>query len=255
MIGLSACGSPTSEDPTPDPGTNGSAPPTTAPTPTPVPIDDDVVLAIDTTATTDDGATLALSARVHQSLAADDPAVAEERQALLSTCDPGFVDAATLDDEDWGIVRVSITAQEAITAQDGDGEWPADVPVTLTTLPLQERGSAAVAVTGDPLQMPQDPAGEVGPCLVHPTVNGAGEASVALGIRYDFASADAQGVFWNAFRYGFTDLSFGESAGVTFTDCTIERTALADELTAPEIGYSEETGDSECSAGLPPEAI
>src|SRR5690554_4664457 len=95
---LTACAEqPDDPKATQSPGGNTSAPPA-AVEPTAVPIDDDVLLAIDTVATSDDGATLALSARVHASLPANDPAVAAEREALLSTCGPDFVDAATLDD-------------------------------------------------------------------------------------------------------------------------------------------------------------
>jgi hypothetical protein len=225
----------------------GTAAPAPSPGPSDIPIDETTLLAFDAVATAPDGAELALSARVHTSLPASDPDVSDERELLLSQCGPDFVTSDALTDDSWGIVRVDVVAQQL-----GDAPWPADSLVSVVTAPRGEPGAAAVAVSGDPLVIADDPAGELGPCLVAPFVEGKGEASVVLGIRYDFASPDAKGVLWNGYRFGFSSVLFGEMSDVVLSECDIERTPVATELAAPEIGYEALTSAAECTAGFPP---
>jgi len=241
LIGCAPTGEPA---PTP---TDASEPGATAePGPTIPPVGDDATLAVDTVATEPGGASLALSLRVAASLPADDAAASELRSLLTEACGPDFVNDDALDGDSWGLVRIDVIAQQL-----GDAAWPAEVPVPMLAGPRGEAGAAATTGSGAPLATPEDPAGESGPCLLPPQVTGAGEAYQVLGIRYDFASADAQGVFWNGYRYGFDSLSFGQETGIVFSECTIRKTELGEQLAAPEIGYEESTDAAECSAGIP----
>lgn len=99
---------------------------------------------------------------------------------------------------------------------------------------------------------PEDPAGELGTCLVPQWLTGAGDGQLVLGIRNDFWSNDVQGVFWNGYRYEFSSMLFAESSGVQFSDCEVTKTPLGEELRAPEVGYTVRADPAECSAGIPP---
>jgi hypothetical protein len=242
LTGCTAASSlPAAPDPSPSP-----APPTqTAPAPDPAA----VLMTVNALATAPEGATLELALAVRQSLPATAAEASELRTLLTGACGPEFVDDATLDGEAWGLVRVDVSAQST-----GAVDWPENLPVSLVSAPRGELGAAAVAASGDPLATPVDPAGELGPCLVELQVSGPGSGYLVLGIRGDFASADAQGLFWNGFRYGLSTVLFGESSGVELSDCVIKKTALGEKLTAPEVGYSERSDAAECSAGVPPAA-
>ncbi len=234
------------------------SPPSTTPTPTPtppsstapaVPAPDTALLTVDAVATAPEGSTLAVRLVVQRSLPADDAAASELRALLSDACGPDFVTDDRLDGEAWGLVRVDVTAEST-----GDVDWPDGLPISLVSAPRGELGAAAVAASADPLATPVDPAGELGPCLVEQQLTGPGSGYLVLGIRGDFASPDAQGLFWNGFRYGFTTVLFGEPSGVELSDCVIEKTSLGEQLAAPEVGYSERTDAAECSAGIPPAA-
>lgn len=234
------CASTPPTDPSPDPGVTG------APSPA-APSADDIVLSIDAVATAPNGAELAIAVDVRRSLAASDPDAAELRTRLTDACGPDFVNEDKLDEESWGLVRIDVSADAP-----GEAGWPADATLSLVTAPRGTPGAAAVAASAGPFLTPEDPAGELGPCLVDQQLTGAGDGYLVLGIRHDFASEDAQGVFWNGYRYGVSNLIFGESADIAFSDCEIRKTPLGEELAAPEIGYDERADASECSAGIPP---
>lgn len=229
------------------------APSPTVPTGTPepsagtseIPIGDDTVLAIDTIATAENGAQLDISVRVQRSVDAEDAGALREK--LLQTCGPDFVTPELLDGEDWGLVRVGATARAI-----GEVSWPADQPISLVTAPRGAPRAAAITSSGPPLVTLKDPAGELGPCLVPPHLNGVGDAYAVLGIGHDFTSDDAKGLFWNGYRFGVSNLVFDAASDVRLSECVIRKTALGDELVAPEIGYSEESSAAECSAGIPP---
>lgn len=227
--------SPTESSATPEPSGGTSA----------IPISDDTVLAIDAIATASNGAQLDISVRVHRSQDAERAGALREQ--LLGECGPDFVTPKLLDGKDWGLVRIH-TAARAI----GEVSWPADEPISLVTAPRGEPRAAAITSSGPPLVTLKDPAGELGPCLVPPHLNGAGEAYAVLGIGHDFASDTLEGVFWNGYRFGVSNLVFNAANDVRLSDCVIRKTALGDELAAPEIGYSEVSSAAECSAGIPP---
>src|SRR5690554_1867683 len=232
------------------PTTGPSATPTdpALPSPTATPAEN-IVLSIDTIATAQDGAALDIAVDVHRSLDVADPAASELRATLTDACGPDFVTDEKLDSESWGLVRIDVAAE----ATDGPA-WPAEVPLSLVTAPRGDPGAAAIGASGGPIETPTDPAGELGPCLVDHQLTGEGEGYLVLGIRGDFESEDAQGVFWNGYRYGVSSLIFGERTDVTFSECLIEKTPLGDQLAAPEIGYTEQANATECSAGVPPAA-
>ncbi|MHA6693925.1 hypothetical protein [Homoserinimonas sp. A520] len=219
---------------------------TEAPSPTAPPADD-IVLSIDAVATAPNGAELAITLDVHRSFEASGPTAAELRTALTDACGPDFVTDDELDADSWGLVRIDVTAEAT-----GNTAWPAELPTSLVTAPRGELGAAAIAASAGPFVTPEDPAGELGPCLVDQHLVGEGDGFLVLGIRGDFASDDAQGVFWNGYRYGVSTLIFGEPVDVTLRDCVIEKTPLGEELSAPEVGYQEQSDATECSAGIPP---
>jgi hypothetical protein len=230
----------------PAPGPSGGPTTTEQPSPSATP-DENIVLSINTVATAPDGAALEVAVDVHRSLEASDPAAAELRSTLTDACGPDFVTDDKLDQDSWGLVRIDVTA-EAL----GDGQWPVSLPLSLVTAPQGEPGAAAIAASAGPFVTPTDPAGELGPCLVDQHLVGDGEGYLVLGIRHDFESEDAQGLFWNGYRYGVSSMVFGEPMDVTFSECLIEKTPLGEELTAPEVGYTEQADATECSAGVPP---
>lgn len=230
--------------PTSGPSTEPTAPKPSSPSATP---DEEIVLSIDSVATAPDGAALDIAVDVHRSLEASDPNAAELRTTLTDACGPDFVTGEKLDDESWGLVRIDVAAEKS-----SDTEWPVALALSLVTAPRGEPGAAAITASAGPFVTPVDPAGELGPCLVDQHLVGAGEGYLVLGIRYDFESPDAQGVFWNGYRYGVSSMIFGEAIDVTFSECVIEKTPLGEELAAPEIGYEEQSDASECSAGTPP---
>lgn len=230
---------------TADPAPSDETPPdASAP---PAPDADNAVLTVQTRATAPDGAALDLRMQVSRSLDALDPEAEEWRSTLTSACGPDFITDEILDIEGWGLVRIDVTA-EAV----GDGAWPEDLPISLVSAPRGELGAAAVAASGDSFATPVDPAGELGPCLVEQQLTGTGDGYLVLGIRGDFL--ETEGIFWNGYRYGFSSLIFGEANGVEFSECAIEKTALGEELAAPEVGFSEQADATECSAGIPPTA-
>jgi hypothetical protein len=211
-----------------------------------VPIGEDDVFAVDTVATATGGAELELSLRVERALRWDDPDATELLGLLSGFCPPELAGEDRLADERWSLVAARVSATTI-----GDMAWPADSVLSVTAMPASEQGRAAIAAEGASV-LPPEEFGENGICSVPARINGAGEALIVFGIAGDFEDdtpPEIQGTLWSGYKWGFAAVNQAEPTEVTFADCSVAKTPLGEELSAPEVPFGTIEDASECSGG------
>jgi hypothetical protein len=204
------------------------------------------VFAVDTVATAANGAELELSLGVERALRWDNPEAADLLALLAETCPPELAGEERMADESWSLVAVNVSATSR-----GDMAWPADSVLSVTAMPASEQGRAAIAAEGAAV-LPPEEFGENGVCSVPVRINGAGDAVIAFGIAGDFEDdtpEDIQGTLWSGYTWGFAAVNQAEPTDVSFADCSVTKTPLGEELSAPEVPYGTIEENSECSGG------
>jgi len=201
----------TAAEPAPPPVTVTATPePASTPAPTATGEERTAPVIVEATATAPDGATLDLRVIVSEGVPSSsaDPAILD---AFGAQCDPAFISPAELEQGGWVIVAVEIEA----TA--GDGVWPDGTALSLVTAPTEGVGDGALATVSGGLDAPADPAGEVGPCLVPRTLDGAGDGAFVLALRLppEADPADA----WTRESYG---VQVVDGTGVALTGCAVD---------------------------------
>ena len=212
LLVLAGCTAAPAPEPTPaagEPVAENAAPEATPAATAPGAIEADTTVVVTTIATVASGAQLALEMRVHQPIAFDDIANQTLPGAFIESCGATYT-AGLFAAEAWSFARANISA---VPTAASTADWPSDASVsvlpTATGVPVVGRG------------MLREGSASASPCTESKSLAGQGNGAIAFGVKGD------NGTFrgWTSQRFGF-----GAGAGVTFSDCAVDLTAVGEQF-------------------------
>jgi hypothetical protein len=244
---LAGCGPGGGSD---DPSGGSTPTESTAPTeqPAELVLPEDAVVGLVAIVTAPNGATADLSLVVHASLPYGLPATADAEAATLAWC-AGEVDESVIIGRGYTFTAVDIRLSPR------DGDWPADLSISVLPTPNPEVGST-LAVVGDLRQVDasdDDSFPDAVPhCLQPALLDGLGEGTLFLGIPNDISGVDAESfTAWTLHDFGVAAHLPGDlgESDVVFSSCTSAVTPLGEEFGAPNESWHESADPTLCSIG------
>ncbi|MBA4247986.1 MAG: hypothetical protein C0444_06795 [Microbacterium sp.] len=229
---LSGCTPGDSATPSPSP-TELATQPEPAPSLTPNPPEPDATLFVRVLATAENGAQLSVEGMVHRSLSHEYPGSQTINTNVINDCGASLTNAIFAA-EAWSFTRMQVTA---IPPADSTVEWPADARVGYRPSADNVYMSARGMIQSDAST------GELA-CVQEKFSIGPGRGAFFAGIPDDTLTLDTFNNRWAQHTWGFT-----AGAGVTFSECSFERTPLADEFGAASAGWVEVNDASSCYIG------
>ena len=230
MLLLVGCTATTAVAPTDPPETYASdtaAPDAATAAIAPGEVEADTTLIVTTTATASNGAQLALEMRVHQPIPFDDVANQTLPGAFIESCGVTYT-ADLFAAQAWSFARANISAVPTAASTAG---WPS--AATINVAPA----ASSVPVIGRGM-LREDPAA-TSPCTEAKSFSSEGNGAIALGVAGDNGAF----VGWASQRFGF-----GAAAGVTFSDCTVNLTAVGRQFGGGD-GWTTVSNGSTCTIG------
>lgn len=207
--------------------------PEAAPSLTPNPPEPDATLFVRVIATAENGAQLSIEGMVHRSLSHEYPGSQTINTNVIADCGPNLTNGIFAADA-WSFTRMQVTA---IPPSPAAVEWPADARVGYRPSADNVYMSARGMIQSD------SATGELA-CLQEKFSIGPGRGAFFAGIPNDTLTLDTFNNRWAQHTWGFT-----AAPGVTFSDCSFERTPLADEYGASSAGWVEVKDESNCYIG------
>lgn len=242
---LTSCAGAPADDASAAPQPTATVTETATPEPTEGGPDADVLVRISATATAPSGAALDVTV----SLAAALPATSLPQEALdafASYC-PDYANPTRFAEESWSYYPLTVEATDV-----GDTAWTPDVPLEVVSSTGSQTMPSAVVPTSPDIDKPDDPAGEVGPCLVPGVFGTATDGTVlqAYTVGDDAPGVGTDGTGWGYFRFGVSAEPFiSDAPGATLSDCTIELTDLGEQHLPADVTRADTDDGVECSTG------
>ena len=200
---------------------------------TPNPPEPDATLFVRVLATAPNGAELSIEGMVHRSLSHEYPGSQTINTNMINDCGPNLTNGIFAGDA-WSFTRMQVTA---IPPTDSVEAWPAD-------LRIGYRPSTQNVFVSSRGMIEADPATGDLACVQEKFSIGAGRGAFFVGIPADTITLDSFNNRWAQFTWGFT-----ASPGVTFSECTFETTALANDFGADDAGWVEVADAGNCQIG------
>ena len=250
VLALSACNP---GDPTPTPSATASTTPSATPTPTetlagkpsPAPLAADVVMAMYSTATADNGAVLDVTMIIHKSTAWNDPSAADRPPVMTTTCS-GALDESVYEALIWSFAKIDFAA----SPREDTPAWPAAHPLFVAP----SGGFVPIATSGYPSD--DDTTNGATPrCKRDKVFDGAGSGTIIVGFPGDTDVATAAGNFttWANHNYGIVatrvDGKTAASVGITLSECAWDVTDLGRSLNGDADWWDSRIDDTHCVFG------